>query len=121
VLVVGPTRTPRRGDERRTAARYAVWFPVQVDADDLGQVVGITRDASSKGMLLQTNGNLSVGAPVAVTFRVRAGGDPLQVDATVVRAADNDLGPWPYELALEFDEPLGYLEAPLRREARLAG
>lgn len=107
-------RRPR--NDRRTHRRYQVWFPVQVDADELGQVVGITRDVSVKGMLLQTNADLFVGAPVAVTFRVHPTGDPLQVDATVVRSESNREGPWPFQLAVEFDDPLRYLEAPLRRE-----
>ncbi len=109
---------PRRArKDRRTHHRYSVWFPVQIDADELGQVVGITKDVSVKGMLLQTNADLFVGAPISVTFRVHASGDPLQVDATVVRSEHNREGPWPFQLAVEFDDPLRYLEAPLRRES----
>lgn len=104
--------------ERRTHDRYRVWFPVQVDAGQLGTAVGISKDASAKGLRLDTNADMILGAPVRVRFRVSARDAVQDVDATVVRVRRNriDDSDWPYQLALEFDDPDPSLDHRLRVE-----
>lgn len=113
-----PSR-PELSLERRGCERYPVWFPVQLDAQELGVAVGITKDASAKGLLLEANGTFAVGAPVQLTFRVSPHHAPQYVDATIVRADRNRSGVWPYRVAVEFDDPQGHLEPGLRDEARV--
>jgi hypothetical protein len=105
--------------ERRAHRRYSVWFPVQLDGEELGTAVGISKDVSVRGLRLEANGRLPVGALVQITFRVSLHQPARQVEATVVRAETNALGVWPWCVALEFDEPLADIETALRREARL--
>lgn len=105
--------------ERRTHRRYDVWFPVQVDAGQLGNAVGISKDASATGLRLDVNAELVIGAPVRVRFRVSAHESAQDVDGTIVRAQRN--GPeedsdWPYQLAVEFDDPQPSLDQRLHSE-----
>lgn len=109
---------PELSLERRGHQRFAVWFPVQLDAQELGIAVAITKDASAKGMLLEANGNFVIGAPVQLTFRVSPHHAPQYVDATIVRAHRNASGVWPFRLAVEFDDPQVHIEPGLRDEAR---
>lgn len=106
------------GLERRTHERYRVWFPVQVDAGSLGTVVGISRDASAKGLALDSNADVITGAPVRVRFRVSPHERSQDMDGTVVRVNRNRLSDsdWPYQLAVQFDEPDPSLDARLRAE-----
>ena len=105
--------------ERRGHLRHMLWFPVQIDGDDLGVTVGVCKDISVKGLLVDTQARLAVGAPVKLTFRI-ATSQPLQeVDATIVRAGRATSGPWPYRIGLEFDEPRPELAHGLHVEARL--
>lgn len=124
VLALASTTSPNlqptpRASDRRGHRRFPVWFPVQLDGQELGIVVGITKDASAKGLLLEANGQLVVGAPVLLTFRVSAHHAAQQIEATVVRAQRNDAGVWPYRIAVEFDDALAHLEPGLRRESLL--
>lgn len=104
--------------ERRTHARYRVWFPVQVDAGSLGTVVGISRDASATGLRLDSNADVILGTPVRVRFRVSPHEQAQDVDATIVRVNRNRFGDsdWPYQLAVQFDDPDPSLDSRLRAE-----
>lgn len=104
--------------ERRTHPRYSVWFPVQIDAGQLGTAVGISKDASAKGLRLDANADVVLGAPVRVRFRVSPHETPQDIDGTVVRVARNRLedSDWPYQLAVQFDDPEPSLDLRLRTE-----
>jgi hypothetical protein len=115
------TRPAARSTERRGHPRYPMWFPVQVDGEDLGVAVGVTKDASAKGLLIDTNAEFAIGAPVMLTFRVSTHHAPQLIEATIVRSLRNKGGVWPYRVAVEFDDPLPHLEPSLRREARAQG
>ena len=84
-----------------------LWFPVQIDAEELGVAVGVCKDVSVKGLLVDTQARFVVGAPVKVTFRIGTHQPLQEVEATIVRAARAPQGPWPYRVALEFEYP-GY-------------
>jgi hypothetical protein len=58
----GPIPTPPA--ERRGGTRHSLWFPVQIDGDELGTAVGISKDVSVKGALVQTHFRFAIGAPV---------------------------------------------------------
>ncbi|MCA9654569.1 MAG: PilZ domain-containing protein [Myxococcales bacterium] len=105
--------------ERRTHRRYDVWFPVQVDAGQLGTAVGISKDASAKGLRLDANADVIIGAPVRLRFRVSPHERPQDVDGTIVRVHRNRLedSDWPYQLAVEFDDPEPTLDHRLATEA----
>lgn len=104
--------------ERRTHERYRIWFPVQVDAGSLGTVVGISRDASAKGLRIDSNADVVLGAPVRVRFRVSPHERSQAVEGTVVRVHRNriDDSHWPYQLAVQFDDPDPSLDPRLRAE-----
>lgn len=106
------------GVERRAHERYRVWFPVQVNAGSSGTVIGISRDASATGLRLDSNADVIIGAPVRVRFRVSPHEQAQDVDGTVVRVNRNRLGDsdWPYQLAVQFDDPDPSLDSRLRAE-----
>ena len=91
---------------------------MQIDADDLGIAVGVATDVSVKGLSIDTQSRLTIGAPVRLTFRIRADLPFLEIDGTIVRCARVGRGLWPYRLAVEFDDPMPKLEPRLRHEAR---
>jgi hypothetical protein len=95
--------------ERRGHQRYTLWFPVQIDGDELGVAVGVATDVSVKGLSIDAQAGFVIGAPVRLTFRV--GGDLplLELDATIVRCT-RTRGVWPYRLAVELDDPMPQLE-----------
>jgi hypothetical protein len=94
----------RRGHERHTA-----WFPVRLDAEELGDCMGVTKNVSRQGVLLCSAEKFVVGAPVTVELHldpdVQA---PRRVQGTIVRLTPNEEDPnglWPYKMAVEFDDP----------------
>lgn len=104
--------------DRRTHERYRVWFPIQVNAGPLGTMVGVCQDASAKGLRLDSNADVILGAPVRLRFRVSAHDRTQDMDGTVVRVRRNRLddSDWPYQLAVEFDDPDPSLDARLQAE-----
>jgi hypothetical protein len=111
------SRSNATAAERRGYPRHAVWFPVQVDGEDLGIAVGATKDASATGLALEANGGFTIGAPVRLTFRVSTHEPLRHVDATIVRCHREPMAEWPWRLAVEFEDPLPHIEPDLRREA----
>jgi len=116
--MIGPANIGGVTRERRTHERYDLWFPVQVDAGQLGTAVGVSKDASAKGLRLDANADVILGAPVRVRFRVAPHEKPQDVDGTVVRVQRNRIGDsdWPYQLAVQFDNPIPSLAPRLRDE-----
>ncbi len=93
--------------ERRTHPRYCVGFPVHLDGGQLGTAVGRSTDASAKGIRVDTDSDMRLGAPVRLRFRVSPHESMQDVDGTVVRVERNEStgGPWPFQLAVQFDDP----------------
>jgi hypothetical protein len=107
--------------ERRRYPRHVVWFPVHLDAGELGEGVAVSKNASTKGILVAAATDFSVGAPVRISFRVLpVDQTPRRIEGTIVRIVENTedpRGPWPYKMAVEFDEPVEDLEQILRSAA----
>jgi hypothetical protein len=101
-------------NEKRAFQRRCIWFPVTLQAST-GELWAVARDAGAGGILISSSGALAVGTVVTVTFRV-APDDPTErkVKGKVVRFEPNHYdggGAWPHRIAIEFDEPLGELDA----------
>jgi hypothetical protein len=94
----------RRGNERHTA-----WFPVRLDAEELGECMGVTKNVSQRGVLLCSADKFVVGAPVTIELHLEPGkAEPRRLAGTIVRLTPNDEDPgglWPYKMAVEFDDP----------------
>lgn len=105
-------------DERRDKNRYQVWFPVELDADALKKRLAVTRNVSSRGLLLSASTNLDEGSKVIVTFRVLPGdAQERSVQGTIIRVEKNTDDPdglWPLRIAVEFDQPIPEIEAKLK-------
>jgi len=105
-------------DERRQHSRHVVWFPVHVDAGDLGEGVAVSKNVSQSGILVASADRFAIGAPVKVAFRVLpVDKEPRRVEGTIVRTlqnTDDPHGPWPFRMAVEFDESIPELEMLLR-------
>ena len=108
-------------NERRAGARFEVWFPVQIEpSGEKGGAPRITvsRDVSTRGILLSAASELTPGAKVTVTFRVLPDEkNERRVEGRVVRVDPNQEDPdglWPVRLAVEFDERVPELERQLK-------
>jgi hypothetical protein len=101
---VSDENSNRRGHERHTA-----WFPVRLDAEELGECIGVTKNVSLQGVLLCSAEKFVVGAPVTVELHLEPEkAEPRRVQGTIVRLTRNDDDPeglWPYKMAVEFDDP----------------
>src|SRR5438045_9624480 len=74
--------------ERRAYKRHEIWFPVTLVLANR-EVWGISRDVSSKGLLMSSMVFLQVGELVEVTFRVMPGRVMHKVTGRVVRYDEN--------------------------------
>ena len=102
--------------ERRERQRVEVWFPVQLDAEQLKARVAVSRDVSSRGCLLSTATAITPGSKVSVTFHVPGETLARKIDGHVVRVeknVDDPGGLWPNRVAIEFEEPVPELEQQL--------
>jgi hypothetical protein len=102
--------------ERREGQRVEVWFPVQLDAEQLKARVAVSRDVSSRGCLLSTATTIAPGSRVSVTFHVPGEAVARKIDGHVVRVEQNVEDPgglWPVRVAIEFDQPVPELEKQL--------
>lgn len=106
-------------DERRTAGRYEVWFPMELSGETIHGPIAVSRDLSEKGILVASTDKPEVGADVKVTFRL-PGKDKTQytVEGVIVRVERNREDPkglWRYQIAVQFDEPRPEFESTLER------
>ncbi|HLK41224.1 MAG TPA: PilZ domain-containing protein [Polyangiaceae bacterium] len=104
-------------DEKRSHARYTLWFPVTVDAVSR-QVWAVCRDASAGGILLTCSQGLRVGQEVTITFRVSPESPVRRILGRIVRTEapdDNPWSVWPYRMAIEFVEPDETLQSMFAR------
>jgi hypothetical protein len=102
--------------ERRERQRFEVWFPVQLDAEQLKARVAVSRDVSSRGCLLSTASSIDPGSRVSVTFHVPGEAAARKIDGHVVRVEknlDDPGGMWPVRVAIEFDRAVPELEQQL--------
>jgi len=105
-------------NEKRTHERYALWFPVTVDASSK-QVFAVCHDASAGGIKISGSAALAVGDIVTVAFRVSPD-DPEErrVSGRIVRVEAPDHDPrtvWPHRMAIEFIAPEDRLQTLFKR------
>ena len=106
--------TERR--ERRGEARRPRSFGVEFDATERKKRVGIARDVSAHGILVNTLNRFSPGEEVTLTIyssedrRTRARARIVRVEPL---AAESRY-PWRYMTAAQFIEPVWELERPVR-------
>lgn len=103
--------------EKRSFARYQLWFPVTLDIDGK-EVWAICRDASAGGMQVSSIVPLAVGKTVTARFRVSQHTEArrYEVEAEVVRSENNDgelMLAFPFRVGLRFTEPLSQVPADL--------
>ena len=116
-----PDETP---DEKRTYVRYPIWFPVTLkvregmregvpegvpEGVEEAEVWTICRDASPGGLLVASVGPLELEQRVVASFRLGPDAPDRHVNARVVRVrrAGDDLAlPFPFRVAIAFDEPI---------------
>jgi hypothetical protein len=103
--------------EKRSFARYTLWFPVTVDVD-ARKVWAVCRDVSGGGILVTGSQELNVGEVVTLRFRVSPQGQERNVPGRIVRVeptTDNPRSVWPYRIAIEFLEPDATLQSNFAR------
>ncbi len=93
--------------QRRKHARYHIWFPVQVDAEDLSGAMAVNHNIGAGGMLIALTAELNVDQRVVVTFRVPPQGEREQrIEGRITRVEKNPEDPegtWPFRIAVVFD------------------
>jgi hypothetical protein len=93
--------------EKRSFERYALWFPVTLDAASQ-RVWAVCKDVSAGGILISGSEQLSVGDEVTVSFRVSPEAEDRRIVGRIVRVDPPDSRPrsiWPHRLAIEFLQP----------------
>ena len=108
-------------DERRSAHRYAVWFPMRIETGG-DAILSISRDISESGVLVVAAARPEVGATVEVTLALPndEAGERV-VAGRIVRVAENEDdqdGLWRYRVAVCFDENIPALEPLLEQVER---
>jgi hypothetical protein len=105
--------------DRRNNDRQVAWFPIRLDADDLGEGIAIAKDVSETGICIASTFRYAVGAPVSLTLHLDPATDVTrEVAGTIVRMMDNDEDPdgmWPHKIGIEFDDPDPELVESVRR------
>ena len=108
-------------EERRSAKRFTLWFPLQITGD--GEVIiGISRDISKTGVMMVAAAEPVIGE--RVTIMLRLPGDELperEVIGKIVRVeenADDTEGLWRHKVAVAFTDPLDDLEPLLADVSR---
>lgn len=105
--------------DRRGEDRHVAWFPIRLDAEDLGQGLAIAKDVSASGIGIASTFRYAVGAPVVLTLHLDPEtGEAREVTGTIVRMMANDEDPegmWPYKIGIEFDDPDPDLVEAIRR------
>jgi PilZ domain len=103
--------------DKRSYSRYALWFPVTVDAASQ-QMWAVCKDVSAGGILISGSAKLAIGDVVTVSFRVSADAEERRVAGRIVRVEDPDPDPravWSHRMAIEFLEPDATLQATFAR------
>ncbi len=94
--------------ERRVEERFATYVAVELEGQGKKDRFGVSRDASTGGMMIATPSQFDVGAELIL--RLHAPGAPdATIRATVLRvevAAPGSAEPWRYRLAVGFADPV---------------
>lgn len=96
------------GRERRRAPRFPVVLAVELSTAEKPARCGVTRDASSCGMLIVTASRFAEGEQLDVAVHGHAGAF-ARVRGRIVRIDENPFSspePWRYRLAVDLDAPL---------------
>src|SRR5688572_25590419 len=89
-------------DNRRAAERVEAMVLVQFDSEGRH---GVTRDVSTKGLLIATRYAFRVGDRLEVTIHAKSGSTKTR--AKVVRVEETPPSePWRFRIAMELDEEL---------------
>src|SRR5690349_13852913 len=89
-------------ENRRAAERVDAMVLVQFDQDGRH---GVTRDVSSKGLLIATRFKFTVGDTLEVTIHAKSGTQKAR--AKVVRVEETPpTEPWRYRIAMQLEEEL---------------
>ncbi|RLB58564.1 MAG: hypothetical protein DRI90_16605 [Deltaproteobacteria bacterium] len=109
------------GKDRRHHNRYRLWLPARIEGAGKMSRLAIGHDMSQQGSLLVTDQALAVGDTIQMFVRVPPDfEEEREIGARVVRCTHNEQDPeglWPYQIAVEFDEPNPELEALLRKHS----
>jgi hypothetical protein len=94
---------------RRVEERFETYVAVEIEGQGKTARFGVTRDASSGGMLVATPSRFDVGTELTLRLHDTNGPQPdAAVKAIVVRVDETDLNsdePWRYRLAVRFEDP----------------
>jgi hypothetical protein len=105
--------------ESRERKRFTVWFPMKVGGPEGPESVAVSRNVSTKGLLMAAASQLEAGKSITVTFRLAGhDGSERTVQGKIIRTEPNSDDPdglWPYRVAVQFEEPQEELE-PLLEE-----
>lgn len=101
--------------DRRANERYRVWFPMSVVTGSGDEGTAITFDVSTSGLLMACAGRLAVGERVQLRFRIAEDDDERSIAASILRVEESadEIGPWRFRMAVQFDEPQPDLEGLL--------
>lgn len=86
-----------------------MWFPVEVTSGPSHESLGISHDASPRGILFASGMKVEVGESITIKFRLSKTAPEQTVTGKVVRVEvneDDPTGMWPNRLALSFDAPI---------------
>lgn len=106
--------------DQRRYARYKIWFPVTLEVAT-GQVWGICRDVSSKGIMISSGVILERSDRVRAIFKIAPDDVERRASGIVVRTWRNEDElhlAFPFRLAIEFDDAIADLEPRLRESIR---
>ena len=108
---------------RRVEERFATYVAVEIEGEGKRARFGVTRDASSGGMLVATPSRFEVGTELTLRLHDTDGPHVVSVKGTVVRVdvsiATSD-EPWRYRLAVRFDDPEAAAVFLAERQATIA-
>jgi hypothetical protein len=88
--------------ERRTTPRHEAVIVVEVAAGDRAGRMGITRNASEKGILMATQARFKPGDRLELTVRAKSGS--AKATGRVVRVDERSGEDWRYRVAVELDD-----------------
>jgi len=94
-------------DDRRSKPRTAAVLAVALESETKGGRHGVTRDLSSKGLLIVTPSHFTKGDRLRI--KVHAGNVGVDVSGRVTRVDENPISSpelWRYRVGIELDEPL---------------
>lgn len=104
--------------ERRRTVRHVACFPVHLDVDEQSPALSVVRDMSVTGAKIYSRKRVDVGAPIHLKLYILGPEDARDVSGHVVRCVRRkQASTWPFEIAVEFDEPLVGFEVEIARVA----